>query len=171
MSAATGVLVLENGLEFPGTLFGAPVSAASIRAAQKSGTKIKDRGHGEVVFNTSLTGYQEILKDPSYFGQIVCMTNPHIGNTGVNTEDPESSRPWCAGFVVFENSSVHSNWRAQPGEEGSLEHYLKTHQIPGIYGIDTRALTRHLRVAGVVRGLILPAEERHLAQELFGKLP
>src|SRR6185437_6837138 len=97
--------------------------------------------------------------------------NPHIGNTGVNTEDPESSRPWCAGFVVFENSSTHSNWRAQSGEEGSLEHYLKTHQIPGIYGIDTRALTRHLRVAGVVRGLILPAEEKHLAAELFGKLP
>jgi carbamoyl-phosphate synthase small subunit len=164
-----GVLILEDGQEFTGTLFGAPVSAASIRAAQK--TAFKDRGYGEVVFNTSLTGYQEILTDPSYFGQIVCMTNPHIGNTGVNIEDPESPHPWCAGFVVYENCEKHSNWRATEGAAGSLEHYLKTHHIPGISGIDTRALTRHLRSTGVVRGLILPIEERALGKALLAELP
>jgi carbamoyl-phosphate synthase small subunit len=167
MNAATGVLVLENGLEFPGTLFGAPVSAASIRAAQKSGTRIKDRGYGEVVFNTSLTGYQEILTDPSYYGQIVCMTNPHIGNTGVNSEDPESPHPWCAGFVIFEKSELASNWRS----EDSLETYLIENQIPGLYGIDTRALTRQLRTTGVIRGVILPMEECHLAKQLLAELP
>jgi len=118
-----------------------------------------------------MTGYQEILTDPSYFGQIVCMTYPHIGNTGVNSEDAESSHPWCAGFVVFERSGTHSSWRADSGESGSLDHYLKANGIPGIHGIDTRALTRHLRLKGVVRGLILPAEDSALAQELFSKLP
>jgi carbamoyl-phosphate synthase small subunit len=167
MSAATGVLVLENGLEFPGILFGAPVSAESIRAAQKAGNRIKDRGYGEVVFNTSLTGYQEILTDPSYYGQIVCMTNPHIGNTGINSEDPESPHPWCGGFVIFEKSELASNWRS----EDSLEAYLIKHEIPGLHGIDTRALTRQLRTTGVIRGVILPMEERHLAKELLAELP
>lgn len=170
-SGKAGVLVLENGLEFEGTLFGAPVSAATIRANQKKSSGVRDRGYGEVVFNTSLTGYQEILTDPSYFGQIVCMTNPHIGNTGVNTEDPESSHPWCAGFVVYENSSSHSNWRAIPGEKGTLQYYLEEHGIPGIQGIDTRALTLQLRSTGVIRGVILPFEEKHLAVSLLNELP
>jgi carbamoyl-phosphate synthase small subunit len=161
----TGVLVLENGLEFPGILFGAPVSAASI--GEKKTSRIKDRGYGEVVFNTSLTGYQEILTDPSYYGQIVCMTNPHIGNTGVNTQDPESPHPWCAGFIVFEKSDEASNWRS----EGSLEAYLKQNEIPGIYAIDTRALTRQLRTTGVIRGVILPIHERHLAAQLLAEMP
>src|ERR1700733_7689080 len=126
----SGILVLENGLEFPGILFGAPVSAASIRANQQKKTGVKDRGYGEVVFNTSMTGYQEILTDPSYYGQIVCMTVPHIGNTGINSDDPESIRPWCSGFVVHGISHLHSNWRAK----GGLEDYLVSHAIPGIYG-------------------------------------
>lgn len=168
---STGVLVLENGQEFPGTLFGAPVSAATIRANQKKNSGVRDRGYGEVVFNTSLTGYQEILTDPSYYGQIVCMTTPHIGNTGVNSEDPESVHPWCAGFVVYENSAVQSNWRSIEGKPGTLESYLTEHQIPGISGIDTRALTIQLRSTGVIRGVILPMEEKHLAKELLAELP
>src|SRR5246127_1128955 len=115
-SRKAGILVLENGLEFPGYLFGAPVSAATIRTSQKKSTGVKDRGYGEVVFNTSLTGYQEILTDPSYYGQIVCMTNPHIGNTGVNAEDPEGAHPWFAVFVVYEMSDSVSNWRATQGK-------------------------------------------------------
>ncbi len=178
-----GFLILEDpnhpeGKIFEGYLFGAPVSAESIRAASASVTasqksKIsakdsqKDRGYGEVVFNTSMTGYQEILTDPSYYGQIVCMTVPHIGNTGINLEDPESIHPWCAGFVVHEFSEEPSNWRAQ----GSLDSYLKQNGIPGLYDVDTRALTRHLRSSGVVRGLILPEHEKHLAKELLAELP
>src|SRR5690242_4484773 len=111
-----GFLVLEDGTEFEGELFGAPSSSASIEAASQGG----DRGYGEVVFNTSMTGYQEILTDPSYYGQMVCMTYPHIGNTGVNFEDPESKKPWCAGFIVHSASPHPSNWRAQ----GSLDQYL-----------------------------------------------
>ena len=108
-----GILILEDGTEFEGRLFGAPVSAASIAQAAvrpKGGTSndvrahLRDRGYGEVVFNTSMTGYQEILTDPSYYGEIVCMTAAHIGNTGVNADDPESPHPWCAGFVVQEHS-------------------------------------------------------------------
>jgi carbamoyl-phosphate synthase small subunit len=164
-----GVLVLEGGMEFPGFLFGANVSAETIRERQRnpSASRIKDRGYGEVVFNTSLTGYQEILTDPSYYGQIVCMTTPHIGNTGVNTEDPESPHPWCAGFVVFDSSELASNWRS----ESALEKYLTENEIPGICGVDTRALTRHLRTTGVIRGVILPAAERYLAPGLLAELP
>src|SRR4051794_36582152 len=158
-----GVLVLEDGYEFPGTLFGAPVSIESIRKVAKT----RDSGYGEVVFNTSMTGYQEILTDPSYYGQIVCMTVPHIGNTGVNSEDPESNRPWCSGFVVHGVSDLHSNWRA----EGGLQDYLESHEIPGIFGIDTRALTRHLRAKGVTRGVILPLSEKSEAKSLLGELP
>ena len=154
----TGVLVLENGMEFPGLMFGATATAQS---------RAKDRGYGEVVFNTSMTGYQEILTDPSYFGQIVCMTVPHIGNTGVNLEDPESIHPWCAGFVVFENCERASNWRAN----GQLDAYLKENGIPGLQGVDTRALTRFLRSSGVLRGLILPESEKSRASELLAELP
>lgn len=163
-----GVLVLEDrdnpansdGVEFPGYLFGAPVTAESIRSA-------RDRGYGEVVFNTSMTGYQEILTDPSYYGEIIVMTTPHIGNTGTNAEDVESAQPWCAGFVVNEATIEPSNWRST----GGLDDYLKTHKIPGIYGIDTRALTRRLRTQGVVRGIILPRSERAQAKELLKSLP
>jgi carbamoyl-phosphate synthase small subunit len=160
-----GVLVLEDphhpeGILFPGFLFGAAVSAKNLSQG-------KDHGYGEVVFNTSLTGYQEILTDPSYYGQIICMTTPHIGNTGVNLEDPESAHPWCAGFVVHEAADTPSNWRSM----GTLDAYLKKYEIPAIYGVDTRALTRHLRSRGVVRGLILPEDEKLQAKELLKKLP
>ncbi len=105
---------------------------------------------GEIVFNTSMTGYQEILTDPSYAGQIVCMTYPLIGNYGVNSEDPESARPWVEGFVVRETSRIVSNWRA----EESLDAYLKRWNIPAIEGIDTRALVRHIRDKGAMRSCL-----------------
>src|SRR5690348_3601150 len=117
-----GLLLLEDGKEFPGFLFGAPVSTQSIRKT----TSKKDFGYGEVVFNTSMTGYQEILTDPSYYGQIVCMTAPHIGNTGVNSDDPESAHPWCSGFIVHDNCDHPSNWRSN----GNLTDYLQRNGIP-----------------------------------------
>ncbi len=127
------VLALEDGSIFHGAGFGAAASAC-----------------GEVCFNTSMTGYQEILTDPSYKGQIVTMTYPLIGNYGVNTQDVESWRPHVAGFVVRELSPVVSNWRA----ELSLPEYLEQNSIPGIQGVDTRALTRQLRVRGAMNGFI-----------------
>ena len=105
---------------------------------------------GEVVFNTAMTGYQEILTDPSYRGQIVTMTYPLIGNTGCNSEDVESGRPWVEGFVLKEMAAAPSNWRS--GE--SLPDYLRRHRIPAIEGIDTRKLTRILRRTGAQRGLL-----------------
>jgi carbamoyl-phosphate synthase small subunit len=126
-------LALEDGTIFTGTAFGA-VGANS----------------GEVVFNTSLSGYQEILTDPSYKAQIVTMTYPLIGNYGVNREDVESWQPHVAGFAIRELSPVVSNWRA----EQSLADYLEQNGIPGIQGIDTRALTRKLRVRGALNGFI-----------------
>jgi len=127
------ILALEDGSVFHGTGFGASASAC-----------------GEVCFNTSMTGYQEILTDPSYKGQIVTMTYPLIGNYGVNRQDVESWQPHVAGFVIRELSPVVSNWRA----EQSLAEYLEQHGIPGIQGIDTRALTRKLRVRGALNGFI-----------------
>jgi carbamoyl-phosphate synthase small subunit len=127
------ILALEDGSVFHGEGFGARASAC-----------------GEVCFNTSMTGYQEILTDPSYKGQIVTMTYPLIGNYGVNEVDVESWRPHVAGFVVREVSSVVSNWRA----DGSLAEYLEKNGIPGIQGIDTRALTKKLRVRGALNGFI-----------------
>src|SRR5262252_4011479 len=127
------VLALEDGTLFHGQAFGARGSAC-----------------GEVCFNTSMTGYQEILTDPSYKGQIVSMTYPLIGNYGVNLQDVESWRPHVAGFVIRELSPVVSNWRA----DYSLEKYLETNGIPGIQGIDTRALTKKLRVRGALNGFI-----------------
>jgi carbamoyl-phosphate synthase small subunit len=162
-----GIIVLEDGFSLDGTLFGAPVDSESILKMSRMKQGIRDRGYGEVVFNTSMTGYQEILTDPSYYGQIVCMTVPHIGNTGINEEDPESIQPWCAGFVVHEPCSTPSNWRST----GGLTEYLTKHGIPGLMGVDTRALTLHLRSKGVVRGLILPAEEKAKATELLQALP
>jgi carbamoyl-phosphate synthase small subunit len=127
------ILALEDGSVFRGTGFGARASAS-----------------GEVCFNTSMTGYQEILTDPSYKGQIVTMTYPLIGNYGVNELDVESWRPHASGFVIRELSPVVSNWRAA----GSLEKYLEQNGIPGIQGIDTRALTKKLRVRGALNGFI-----------------
>jgi carbamoyl-phosphate synthase small subunit len=105
---------------------------------------------GEMVFNTSMTGYQEVLTDPSYAGQIVCMTYPLIGNYGVNSADPESSRPWVEGFVVREASRMASSWRA----EESLDAYLKRWNIIGLDHIDTRALVRHIRDKGAMRACL-----------------
>jgi carbamoyl-phosphate synthase small subunit len=127
------ILALENGIWYEGEAAGAPGEAG-----------------GEVVFNTSLTGYQEILTDPSYSGQIVTMTAPEIGNYGVAPEDRESRRPQVAGFVVRGESPIASNWRA----EGTLREYLVRHGIVAISDIDTRALTRVLRSSGVMRGII-----------------
>src|SRR5215470_9621193 len=126
-------LALDDGTVFTGRAFGARGETA-----------------GEVVFNTSMTGYQEVLTDPSYKGQIVTMTYPLIGNYGVNREDVESWRPHVAGFVIRELSPVVSNWRANL----PLESYLEQNGIPGIQGIDTRALTRKLRVRGALNGFI-----------------
>ena len=126
-------MALEDGKVFPGWSWGAP-----------------GERWGEVVFNTSMTGYQEVLTDPSYKGQIVTMTYPLIGNYGVNPEDFESTRPWVEGFVVKENSLFPSNWRSQ----GSLEDFLKTWGIVAIEGVDTRALTLHIRTAGAMRGIL-----------------
>jgi len=109
---------------------------------------------GEIVFNTSMTGYQEVLTDPSYAGQIVCMTYPLIGNYGVNEADAESSRPWVEGFVVREASRITSNWRA----EESLQSYLKRWNIIAIEGIDTRALVRHIRDKGAMRACLSTVE-------------
>ena len=129
------VLALEDGTWFRGTAAGAQGEA-----------------RGEVVFNTSMTGYQEVLTDPSYAGQIVTMTAPQIGNYGVSGADIESSGPRVAGFIMRESSPVASNWRA----ETTLREYLIRHGIVAIAEIDTRALTRKLRSSGVMRGVIAP---------------
>jgi carbamoyl-phosphate synthase small subunit len=126
-------LALADGTVFRGHAFGAVAV-----------------GSGEVCFNTSITGYQEILTDPSYAGQIVVMTYPQIGNVGVNAEDEESRRPFLSGFVVKELFREPSNWRAQ----GSLDDYLKERGIPGIAGIDTRALVRRIREGGAQVGVL-----------------
>ncbi len=126
----TGVLALEDGSVFRGEAFGAKRTVV-----------------GEAVFNTSMTGYQEILTDPSYYGQIVTMTAPMIGNYGINEEDIEAETPMCAGFVVRELSPIASNWRST----STLSAYLESHDIPGLEGIDTRALTKKLRVFGAMK--------------------
>ncbi len=127
---ATAILVLEDGRSFTGEAYGSV------------GETI-----GEIVFNTGMTGYQETLTDPSYRGQVVVMTAPHIGNTGVNDEDDESPRIWLAGFVVRDPARIASNWRSR----GPLEERLANQGVVGICGIDTRALTRHLREQGAMR--------------------
>jgi carbamoyl-phosphate synthase small subunit len=137
------VLALEDGRVFVGRSFG------------KRGETT-----GEVVFNTALTGYQEVLTDPSYAGQIVTMTYPHIGNYGVNRDDIESTHPQVAGFVVREVSLAPSSWRAS----GELHHYLAEAGVVGISEIDTRALTRHIRTHGAKRGVISTLERS--AEEL-----
>jgi len=124
---------------------------------------------GEIVFNTSMTGYQEVLTDPSYAGQIVCMTYPLIGNYGVNKTDSESSRPWVEGFVVREASRLTSNWRA----EESLSEYLKRWNIVAIEGIDTRALVRHIRDKGAMRACLSTTEldEKSLVKKALESPP
>jgi len=118
---------------------------------------------GEIVFNTSMTGYQEVLTDPSYAGQIVCMTYPLIGNYGVNEADSESGRPWVEGFVVREASRIKSNWRA----EESLDDYLKRWNVVAIEGIDTRALVRHIRDKGAMRSCLstIDLDEKSLVEK------
>jgi carbamoyl-phosphate synthase small subunit len=127
------ILALEDGSVFTGRSFGAEGESA-----------------GEVVFNTSMSGYQEILTDPSYAGQIVVMTYPHIGNCGTNQEDEESPHPYAEGFVAREFSSVSSNWRSSE----PLENYLKRHNIVALSEVDTRALVLHIRSRGAMRGII-----------------
>jgi carbamoyl-phosphate synthase small subunit len=131
------LLALADGTVFRGRAFGATGEAV-----------------GELVFNTSMTGYQEILTDPSYEGQLVAMTYPEIGNVGVNREDVESRRPFVRGFVVREYRHDPSNWRA----EESLGGWLERHGIPGIEGIDTRALVRHLRDHGSQEAVLSSAD-------------
>lgn len=131
-SAQPALLVLEDGSTYRGWSFG------------MSGTTM-----GEVVFNTGMTGYQEVITDPSYCGQIVTFTYPELGNTGVNPDDEESSKPHVRGVIAKNLCDRPSNWRSTQ----SLGDYLKKHQIPGIYGIDTRALTRKLRSAGAMNGI------------------
>jgi carbamoyl-phosphate synthase small subunit len=131
------MLVLEDGTTFRGTAYGA-----------------EGETFGEMVFNTGMTGYQETLTDPSYCGQIVAMTAPHIGNTGTNDEDAESRRIWVSGYVIREPARVSSNWRA----ERSLEDELRAHGITGIAITGTRALTRHLRERGAMRAAISTRE-------------
>ena len=133
VSHRPAILALEDGRIFNGRAAGA----------------ITRRG-GEVVFNTSLTGYQEVFTDPSYAGQIVCLTYPHIGNVGANLDDEESSRPYIESLIVREFSQVTSNWRSAE----SAQLYLNRHKIPVIWDIDTRALVRHLRKAGALRGIV-----------------
>ena len=129
----TAILALEDGTVFEGLAFGAP----------------KDSG-GEVVFNTSITGYQEIFTDPSYSGQIVVLTNPQIGNYGANSYDREAGKPHIEGVIVREISSIASNWQS----DEKADAFLAEHGIAVASGIDTRALVRHLRTRGVMRGIL-----------------
>ena len=138
------VLVLEDGTRYSGRAYGA-----------------RGRTLGEVVFATGMTGYQETLTDPSYAGQIVVMTAPHIGNTGVNDEDPESSRIWVSGYVVRDPSRIVSNYRAN----GSLDDDLTAQGVVGISGIDTRAITRRIRDAGAMRGGVFSGADAALDPE------
>jgi len=140
------LLALEDGRIFEGESFGA------------SGTEV-----GEICFNTSMTGYQEVLTDPSYRGQIVAMTYPLIGNYGTNATDQESTRPHVRGFVIEELSQLPSNWRA----EESLDDYLKRWKVAGVQGIDTRALTRHLRTRGAMKACL--TTEKMSAEEAVTK--
>jgi carbamoyl-phosphate synthase small subunit len=141
------VLVLEDGRTFRGEAYGAVGET-----------------FGEAVFNTGMTGYQETLTDPSYHRQVVVMTAPHIGNTGVNDEDPESSRIWVSGYVVRDPSRVRSNWRSSR----TLAEELERQGVVGISGIDTRALTRHLRERGAMRVGIFSGD--HIADDVLAKV-
>jgi carbamoyl-phosphate synthase small subunit len=145
------ILALEDGRIFEGESFGASQTVV-----------------GEICFNTSMTGYQEVLTDPSYRGQIVAMTYPLIGNYGTNALDQESGEPHVRGFVIEELSEIPSNWRS----EASLEEYLQRWKIPGVQGIDTRALTRHLRERGAMKACLTSealSEQEAIAQAVEGQ--
>ncbi|MGI9086419.1 MAG: glutamine-hydrolyzing carbamoyl-phosphate synthase small subunit [Chthoniobacterales bacterium] len=145
------LLALEDGRIFEGESFGA------------TGTRV-----GEICFNTSMTGYQEVLTDPSYRGQIVAMTYPHIGNYGTNARDQESAAPHVRGFVIEELTDTPSSWRS----ERSLDEYLRAWKIPGIQGVDTRALTRHLRERGAMKACLTSAalsEKEAVAEAVRGE--
>src|SRR2546429_1695129 len=129
----SAILALEDGTVFEGCSFGAPTERS-----------------GEVVFNTALTGYQEVFTDPSYSGQIVILTNPQIGNYGTSSLDNESARPYIEGLAVREFSTIASNWRS----DAEANEFLKRAGIPVIDDLDTRALVRHLRTCGVMRGVL-----------------
>jgi len=144
------ILALQDGRIFTGESFGAVGSVT-----------------GEICFNTSMTGYQEVLTDPSYRGQIVSMTYPLIGNYGVNPEDAESSQPHVRGFVIEELCEVPSNWRSQE----SLDSYLKRHNVLGIQGIDTRALTKHLRSLGSMQACLTTELDEQQAVEAARNAP
>lgn len=141
-------LALADGTIFRGRGFGAGIDS-----------------EGEVVFTTTMTGYQEVCTDPSFAGQIVCMTYPLIGNYGVNAADAESRQPWISGLVVRELCDLPSNWRS----EGSLDEYLRENNIPGIYGVDTRALTRHIRTSGDIRGVLVRRAQGISDDELIAR--
>jgi carbamoyl-phosphate synthase small subunit len=143
--ATDAALALADGLVLRGRAFGARGAAA-----------------GEAVFTTTMTGYQEVCTDPSFRGQIVCMTYPLIGNYGVNTDDDESRQPWIAGLVVRELCQTPSHWRAT----GGLDAYLRRHGIPGIQGVDTRRLTRHIRDVGDTRAVLVADAARIADDEL-----
>jgi len=142
----SALLALEDGRVFSGRAAGA-----------------RTRRGGEVVFNTSLTGYQEVFTDPSYAGQIVCLTYPHIGNVGTNLDDEEASRPYIEALVVREFSQLASNWRSLQ----TAQTYFERHNIPAIWDIDTRALVRHIRQAGALRGVV--ATDGSAAEQLVAE--
>ncbi|HUY63211.1 MAG TPA: glutamine-hydrolyzing carbamoyl-phosphate synthase small subunit [Acidimicrobiales bacterium] len=142
---AAALLVLADGEVFEGEALGA-VAPGGVCT-------------GELVFNTVLSGYQEVVTDPSYAGQVVAFTYPHIGNYGVTADDDEAKHPWCRGVVVRDVPPRPSSWRAQ----GSLEDFLVRHEVPGITGVDTRRLTRHVRRAGAIGCAFGTADERTLA--------
>jgi carbamoyl-phosphate synthase small subunit len=131
--AGRAILALEDGRVFKGRAAGA-----------------RTRRGGEVVFNTSITGYQEVFTDPSYSGQIVCLTYPHIGNVGTNLDDEESAKPYIEGLITREFSALASNWRSSETAQAYLERY----GVPVIWDVDTRALVRHLRDVGALRGVV-----------------
>ncbi|MGY6502295.1 MAG: glutamine-hydrolyzing carbamoyl-phosphate synthase small subunit [Acidimicrobiales bacterium] len=145
MTVREALLVLADGTTFEGEAMGAEASGGVAT--------------GEVVFNTVLTGYQEVITDPSYAGQIITFTNPHIGNYGTNATDDEATRPACRGVIVREMARRHSNWRATDGLDG----FLRAAGVPGIGGIDTRRLTRHIRDAGAMPGAFGTADHSTLA--------
>jgi carbamoyl-phosphate synthase small subunit len=144
MSIREALLVLADGTMFEGEAIGAPADVAT----------------GEVVFNTVLAGYQEVISDPSYAGQIITFTYPHIGNYGATAHDDESRRPFCRGVIVRDLARRRSNWRS----DEDLDAYLRRTGIPGIAGIDTRRLTRHIRDAGAMPGAFGTADETTLKQ-------
>ncbi|MBW8827544.1 MAG: carbamoyl phosphate synthase small subunit, partial [Acidobacteria bacterium] len=142
MTLQEALLVLADGEVFEGEAIGAPAEVAT----------------GEVVFNTVLSGYQEVVTDPSYAGQIITFTYPHIGNYGVTALDDESRRPFCRGVIVRDLARRHSNWRS----EDDLDAFLRRTGVPGIAGIDTRRLTRYLREAGATAGAFGSGDEATL---------